>query len=33
MAATAAAARQLGLRGNELQHAFNLGIAPNNALY
>ena len=33
MASTAAAARLLGLRGAELQHAFNLGIAPNNALY
>jgi 2-methylcitrate dehydratase len=33
MAATAAAATLLGLTGERLQHAFNLGIAPNNALY
>ena len=33
MAATAAAARLFGLRGPELRHAFNLAIAPNNALY
>jgi 2-methylcitrate dehydratase len=33
MASTAAAARLFGLRGAQLEHAFNLGIAPNNALY
>lgn len=33
MASTAAAARLLGLEGSALEHAFNLGIAPNNALY
>ena len=33
MASTAAAARLLGLKGSALEHAFNLGIAPNNALY
>ena len=33
MASTAAAARLLGLQGTALQHAFNLGIAPNVALY
>lgn len=33
MASTAAAAKLLGLDGDRLQHAFNLGIAPNLALY
>ena len=33
MASTAAAAKLLGLDGAQLQHAFNLGIAPNVALY
>jgi 2-methylcitrate dehydratase len=33
MASTAAAASLLGLSGKQLEHAFNLGIAPNNALY
>lgn len=33
MASTAAAARLLGLNGQALRHAFNLAIAPNNALY
>jgi 2-methylcitrate dehydratase len=33
MASTAAAARLFGLRGAALEHAFNLGIAPNVALY
>jgi len=33
MASTAAAGRLLGLQGSTLQHAFNLGIAPNVALY
>ncbi len=33
MASTAAAARLFGLAGQELAHAFNLGIAPNVALY
>ncbi|RPI47173.1 MAG: MmgE/PrpD family protein, partial [Betaproteobacteria bacterium] len=33
MASTAAAARLLGLTGERLAHAFNLGIAPNIALY
>lgn len=33
MASTAAAAKLLGLTGTKLRHAFNLGIAPNIALY
>jgi 2-methylcitrate dehydratase len=33
MASTAAAARLLGLSGERMRHAFNLGIAPNVALY
>jgi len=33
MASTAAAARLLGLGPQEIAHAFNLGIAPNIALY
>ena len=33
MASTAAAARLFGLKGQELAQAFNLGIAPNVALY
>ncbi|MGE5523768.1 MAG: MmgE/PrpD family protein, partial [Rhodospirillaceae bacterium] len=33
MASTAAAARLMGLQGPQLQHAFNLAIAPNVALY
>jgi 2-methylcitrate dehydratase len=33
MASTAAAARLLGLGRQEIAHAFNLGIAPNLALY
>jgi 2-methylcitrate dehydratase len=33
MASTAAAAKLLGLGGDQLRHAFNLGIAPNVALY
>jgi len=33
MASTAAAAKLLGLAGDKLRHAFNLGIAPNVALY
>lgn len=33
MASTAAAAKLLGLEGDRLRHAFNLGIAPNIALY
>src|SRR3954471_3248280 len=33
MASTAAAAKLFGLTGNELTNAFNLGIAPNVALY
>jgi 2-methylcitrate dehydratase len=33
MASTAAAARLFGLAGRELAQAFNLGIAPNVALY
>jgi 2-methylcitrate dehydratase len=33
MASTAAAARLLGLDGERMRHAFNLGIAPNIALY
>ena len=33
MASTAAAARLLGLSEREIFHAFNLGIAPNIALY
>lgn len=33
MASTAAAAKLLGLDGDRLRHAFNLGIAPNIALY
>lgn len=33
MASTAAAARLLGLSGDRMRHAFNLGIAPNVALY
>jgi 2-methylcitrate dehydratase len=33
MASTAAAARLLGLAEVEIAQAFNLGIAPNNALY
>jgi 2-methylcitrate dehydratase len=33
MASTAAAARLFGLSGSQLMHAFNLGIAPNLALY
>lgn len=33
MASTAAAAKLLGLTGDKLRHAFNLGIAPNVALY
>ena len=33
MASTAAAARLLGLPDDKMAHAFNLGIAPNVALY
>jgi 2-methylcitrate dehydratase len=33
IASTAAAGRLFGLRGEQLRHAFNLGIAPNIALY
>ena len=33
MASTAAAARLFGLKGQDLTQAFNLGIAPNVALY
>ncbi|HYK14595.1 MAG TPA: MmgE/PrpD family protein [Burkholderiales bacterium] len=33
MASTAAAARLFGLKGQDLAQAFNLGIAPNVALY
>lgn len=33
IASTAAAAKLLGLSGDKLRHAFNLGIAPNVALY
>ena len=33
MASAAAAARLLGLSGEQLRHAFNLAIAPNVALY
>lgn len=33
MASTAAAAKLLGLTGDRMRHAFNLGIAPNIALY
>jgi 2-methylcitrate dehydratase len=33
MASTAAAAKLLGLSGEPMRHAFNLGIAPNVALY
>jgi len=33
MASTAAAAKLLGLTGDKLRHAFNLGVAPNVALY
>lgn len=33
MASTAAAAKLMGLTGDRLEHALNLGVAPNNALY